>query len=163
MRCGTTRFKPCFSDYLLYLLYVAKCNLGEVKIEAIAGQWCPQGWGMWGRPLHFAGAPGLLQLTCLCQFISHLFTCRSSCCLRLLLLFRPVFSFYVFVISRNTNNSLHARLFADDAPSTADGSSSTLCETLTADGTFLPSTTASATLAASAVPPLSPEIIILIT
>ena len=78
--------------------------------------------------------------------------CLLELVLSLLLLFRPVFSIYVFVMSRNTHNSLQARLFANDAPSTGDGSSSTLCETSTAGGTSLPSTTASATLAASAVP-----------
>ena len=64
---------------------VAKCNLGKVKIEACAGQQCPHGRDMRGWPPHFAGAPGFLQLTCLCQFISHLFTCRRLCCLSLLL------------------------------------------------------------------------------
>ena len=49
--------------------YVAKCNLGKVKIEVSAGQ----------RPVHFAGAPVFLQLTCCCQFISHLFACRRLC------------------------------------------------------------------------------------
>ena len=66
-------------------------------------------------------------------------------------------------MSRNTHNSLQARLFTGDAQSTADGSSSTRCESLTAGGTSLPSTAASATLAASAVPTLSPEMISLIT
>ena len=66
-------------------VYVAKCNLGEVKIETSAGQRCPHGRGTWGWLFHFVGAPGFLQLTCLCQFISHLFTCRSLCCPSLLL------------------------------------------------------------------------------
>ena len=73
-----------FPDHNLEI-NVAKCNLGKVKIEASAGQRCPHGRGTWGRLFHFAGAPGFLQLTCLCQFISHLFTWRSVCCLSLLL------------------------------------------------------------------------------
>ena len=60
---------------------VAKCNLGKVNIKASAGQRCPHGRDMRGQQPHFTGAPGFLQLTCLCQFISHLFTCRSLCCL----------------------------------------------------------------------------------
>ena len=66
-------------------IYVARCNLGKVKIEASAGKRCPHGRDMRGRQPHFTGAPRFLQLTCLCQFISHLFTCRSLCCLSLLL------------------------------------------------------------------------------
>ena len=66
-------------------------------------------------------------------------------------------------MSRNTHNSLQARLFAGDASSTVDGSSSIQCESSPAVETSRPSTPASTTLAASAAPTLSPEMISLIT
>ena len=66
-------------------------------------------------------------------------------------------------MSRNTHKSLQARLFAGEVPSLADGLLSIPCESLTAGETSLPSTTARTTLAASAVPTLSPEMISLIT
>ena len=65
-------------------------------------------------------------------------------------------------MSGNTHNSLQARLFAGDASSTADGSSSIQGESSPAVETSRPSTPASTTLAASAAPTLSPEMISLI-
>ena len=73
------------------------------------------------------------------------------------------FSSSFVVMSRNTHNSLQARLFAGDDQLTAEGSSSSPAESSSAGGTSLPSTATSAMLVASAVPVLSPEMISLIT
>ena len=139
------------------VLDVAKCNLGKVKIEASAGQRCPHGWDMRGGQPTLQGPLGSYS-SHVCANSFRICSLAGACAVEVCcFFFVQFFSFYVFVMSRNTHNSLQARLFPGDVSYMADGSSSSQCET------SLPSTPASATLAASAAPTLSPEMISLIT